>query len=74
MLKKISDEYVTRDDKYHFSDRARQILDKWRPLFEANLKDRRWIARGNSSLVYLAADDRKWRLLLRRPHLLYHYR
>ncbi|KAF8196592.1 hypothetical protein BJ912DRAFT_114463 [Pholiota molesta] len=56
VLKKISDGYVTRDDKYHFSDRARQILDKWRPLFEFNLKSRHWIARGNSSLMYLAAD------------------
>jgi hypothetical protein len=73
VLKKINDGYVTRDDKYHFSDRARQILDKWRPLFEFNLKSRHWIARGNSSLMYLATDHRKWRLLGHRPYVLCHY-
>ncbi|KAF9483141.1 hypothetical protein BDN70DRAFT_929471 [Pholiota conissans] len=57
VLKKISDEQVPRDEKYHFSDHAQRILEKWRPLFEANLKNRRWMVRGKSSLVYIAYDD-----------------
>ncbi|KAF9483106.1 hypothetical protein BDN70DRAFT_891988 [Pholiota conissans] len=57
VLKKISDGQVPQDEQYHFSDHARQILDSWRPSFEASLRDRRWMARGKSSLVYIPYHD-----------------
>ncbi|KAF8802727.1 hypothetical protein BYT27DRAFT_7196460 [Phlegmacium glaucopus] len=38
-------------------NKAREILDKWTPLFESHFKDRRWVLKGNFSLIYLSPDD-----------------
>ncbi|TFK36397.1 hypothetical protein BDQ12DRAFT_736994 [Crucibulum laeve] len=42
--------------KYKFFQRAQALLEKWKNPLKEDLKNRRWMARGKSSLVYVPID------------------
>ncbi|KAF8149411.1 hypothetical protein B0H34DRAFT_802410 [Crassisporium funariophilum] len=52
--------HLTRQsgDAYRgFHARTGQILDKWRPILQKGLQDRRWFVKGELSIVYVPIND-----------------
>jgi hypothetical protein len=56
ILRRFTTRHLGRSIIPQFGDKAREILEQWVPLFESHLKDRRWVLKGEFSLVYLSPD------------------